>query len=174
MKNLAFTSLLLVACTSPSPPKEAPREAAPAPTTSMTVEPASTVAAGGAASGASPAASVRCGEATCPPTQVCCNESCGICTPPGGACVQMICEPKPDASGAAPTTGPTTEAACATDADCRTYSSYCPEMPCGCLALASSAADPRCTRPAVNCFVDPCRKKIARCKAGACVLASSP
>lgn len=34
-----------------------------------------------------------CGPTTCDPGQVCCNESCGICTPPGGFCTQQICEP---------------------------------------------------------------------------------
>jgi len=33
-----------------------------------------------------------CGDATCPAGQVCCNASCGICTPPGGACIQIACE----------------------------------------------------------------------------------
>ena len=33
-----------------------------------------------------------CGNTTCPQGQVCCNASCGICTPPGGACIQVFCE----------------------------------------------------------------------------------
>lgn len=33
-----------------------------------------------------------CGpKATCPAGQECCNASCGICTPPGGACTQQAC-----------------------------------------------------------------------------------
>lgn len=32
-----------------------------------------------------------CGPTTCPEGQVCCNESCGICTPPGGSCIQIFC-----------------------------------------------------------------------------------
>ena len=35
---------------------------------------------------------LRCGKATCPAGQVCCNPSCSICTPPDGACIQMACE----------------------------------------------------------------------------------
>ncbi|KAK3388086.1 hypothetical protein B0T20DRAFT_365742 [Sordaria brevicollis] len=35
----------------------------------------------------------KCGVATCPYGQTCCNESCGICVPPGGACTQQFCEP---------------------------------------------------------------------------------
>jgi hypothetical protein len=33
-----------------------------------------------------------CGSNVCPAGQVCCNASCGICTPPGGACIQVICD----------------------------------------------------------------------------------
>jgi hypothetical protein len=34
-----------------------------------------------------------CGRTTCGDGEVCCNASCGICVPPGGACLQMICSP---------------------------------------------------------------------------------
>lgn len=34
-----------------------------------------------------------CGPTVCPPEQVCCNASCGICTPPGGACILIACVP---------------------------------------------------------------------------------
>lgn len=33
----------------------------------------------------------RCGKTLCHGSQVCCNASCGICTPPGGACIQLAC-----------------------------------------------------------------------------------
>ncbi len=36
-------------------------------------------------------ASVKCGTTTCPGGMVCCNESCGICAPPDGACLQEFC-----------------------------------------------------------------------------------
>lgn len=36
-------------------------------------------------------AGVACGSTTCPSGQVCCNSSCGICTPPGGFCIQLAC-----------------------------------------------------------------------------------
>ncbi len=32
-----------------------------------------------------------CGTAHCPSGQVCCNASCGICTAPGDACIQIAC-----------------------------------------------------------------------------------
>jgi len=34
-----------------------------------------------------------CGPATCPEGQVCCNSSCGICTPPSGFCTMQYCRP---------------------------------------------------------------------------------
>ncbi len=34
---------------------------------------------------------VQCGDTTCASDEVCCNASCGICTPPDGACTQMAC-----------------------------------------------------------------------------------
>ena len=33
-----------------------------------------------------------CGDQTCAEGMVCCNASCGICTPPGGVCIQIACE----------------------------------------------------------------------------------
>jgi hypothetical protein len=33
-----------------------------------------------------------CGPNTCAAGEVCCNASCGICTPPDGACIQIACE----------------------------------------------------------------------------------
>jgi hypothetical protein len=33
-----------------------------------------------------------CGDVTCGPGLECCNASCGICTPPDGACIQIACE----------------------------------------------------------------------------------
>jgi hypothetical protein len=38
---------------------------------------------------------VPCGPNTCDKGESCCNESCGICTSPGGACPQIYCEPPP-------------------------------------------------------------------------------
>jgi len=34
----------------------------------------------------------KCGATSCAAGQVCCNSSCGICTQPGGACIQLACE----------------------------------------------------------------------------------
>ena len=35
---------------------------------------------------------VACGPTTCREGTVCCNASCGICTPPDGVCIQLACE----------------------------------------------------------------------------------
>src|SRR5687767_14877860 len=40
-----------------------------------------------------PPAPVQCGPTTCAAGEECCNESCGICTPPGGFCTQQACAP---------------------------------------------------------------------------------
>jgi hypothetical protein len=34
---------------------------------------------------------VQCGTKTCANGDVCCNASCGICTPPGYSCIQLAC-----------------------------------------------------------------------------------
>ena len=40
-----------------------------------------------------PANTVPCGPSACTNGEVCCNESCGICTPPDGLCTQQACAP---------------------------------------------------------------------------------
>jgi hypothetical protein len=42
--------------------------------------------------GCVPEEAVTCGPTVCPVGQVCCNASCGICTEPGGVCIQIACE----------------------------------------------------------------------------------
>lgn len=96
-----------------------------------------------------------CGSNVCGAGQFCCNLSCGICAPTGGACTQQFCEPAP--------------ARCASDADCRTFSDYC--TGCDCRALSRGQPDPKCSGPGVQCFVDPCQGKKAVCRQGRCVLA---
>ena len=60
---------------------------------------------------------------------------------------------------------------CASDADCHTFSSYCSEAPCACRAIANADGDPKCLGTTkVQCFADPCMKKVAGCQAGVCVL----
>jgi hypothetical protein len=39
------------------------------------------------------APSGSCGKSSCGPGTYCCNASCGICAPRGGACTQQVCDP---------------------------------------------------------------------------------
>ena len=61
---------------------------------------------------------------------------------------------------------------CTTDADCRTYASYCPESPCACRVLPKGDPDPTCVGAGskVQCFVNPCSAKVAHCQSNNCVL----
>lgn len=102
-----------------------------------------------------------CGPTRCASDEVCCNESCGICTEPGGFCTQMFCEP----SDPGPARG-----VCEVDADCRLFSDYC--TGCDCRPLANKDPDPICEGPGVQCLVDPCAQKVAVCAAGRCVAKS--
>ena len=64
-------------------------------------------------------------------------------------------------------------AKCATDGDCRLQSSYCQATPCTCIVHAKNEPDTKCTSDRnVSCFVDPCLKKQAKCKGGACTMFS--
>jgi hypothetical protein len=33
----------------------------------------------------------RCGDGHCGHGEICCNDSCGICSPPDGVCIQTVC-----------------------------------------------------------------------------------
>lgn len=59
---------------------------------------------------------------------------------------------------------------CSSDADCRTFASYCADAPCACKALAKSSPDPACVGTKVECFAAPCMGKAAACQAGHCEL----
>jgi len=102
---------------------------------------------------------VACGPTTCPKGQICCNKSCGICTPPDGFCTQQFCESDAGTGSAA---------VCKQDGDCRTFSDYC--TGCDCRALGKNEKDPTCAGPGVRCIADPCRDRVAACQDGRCVL----
>jgi hypothetical protein len=117
---------------------------------------------------------VACGARTCPAGQVCCNRSCGICTPPDGVCTQQVCESSDAAPGGTPMNpgmgGGNMDpgAACSKDADCRTFADYC--TGCDCRVLGKQEKDPTCSGPGVRCLADPCRDRAAACQDGHCVL----
>jgi hypothetical protein len=96
-----------------------------------------------------------CGPSQCSKGQVCCNESCGICTAPGGGCTKQLCPKDP-----AP-------APCNTDGDCKVEADYC--TGCDCRALGAKQSLPACPGPGVACLIDPCFNKTARCVNGGCV-----
>lgn len=55
-------------------------------------QPAPPAAGGtGAVAAAVPQSGEQCGNNTCAPGLVCCNASCGTCTPPGEKCSQLVC-----------------------------------------------------------------------------------
>jgi hypothetical protein len=96
-----------------------------------------------------------CGTVRCAAGMVCCNDSCGICTPPNGGCTKQLCVPP--------------AGACARDADCRLEADYC--TGCDCRALATNQKLPACPGPGVACLIDPCDSKKAQCVNGACAVA---
>jgi len=110
-----------------------------------------------------PPADVPVGTATASPTATATASAPSASPTPSASAA-----PSAIASAKAPPAGK----ACTSDADCRTWSSYCAEAPCACRVLTKSEGDPKClgAGPKVNCFADPCMNKTARCQSGACVL----
>lgn len=98
-----------------------------------------------------------CGNAVCSSREYCCNRSCSICAPLGGACTQEVC-----------TSYPRSPRSCVTSEDCRTFSSYCGS--CACQALGVRDPEPVCRRRLVNCLADPCQGHEAICVRGQCRL----
>lgn len=74
-------------------------------------------------------------------------------------------ETAPTAIDRQPTTRP-----CQADAECRMFSSYCADAPCGCRALGPGEGDPVCAGPKVQCLINPCQWSVARCEQGTCVV----
>jgi hypothetical protein len=138
---------------------------------------------------------ITCGSNTCATGEVCCNESCGICTPPDGACTMQLCEDSTEPGGVAcgsntcdvgevccnescgictPPDGacitllcePTGDA-CESDDDCHLVDDYCGG--CNCLGLTDPSLAPECDDP-VACFDAPCEGKSVACVGGACAV----
>ena len=146
-----LTILACASCNNASPPSPPPKDVAP----EASAAPAKPAAA---------AAPIKCGSATCGPDQFCCNASCSICAPKDGACTMQVCG-EGESGSALPKTD------CKSNDDCKTFSSYCGDMPCACLAIEKGNGPPKCEKPnAVKCLVDPCKGKTAACQSGACVV----
>lgn len=143
----------LAGCTRQSPQKPAPNDARVVVTNPPPDDPEQASIAGGE----------PCGTVKCATDEVCCNASCGVCTPPGGVCTQQFCAPEPDAA---------TSGVCGADADCRVTSDYC--TGCNCRALGPKQELPACAGPGVRCLADPCMAKVAVCKFGHCEAVAKP
>ena len=150
---MAAAVFALAVCTRQSPQKPAPNDARVVVTNPQPDDPDQAPVSGGE----------PCGTVRCATSEVCCNASCGVCTPPGGVCTQQFCSPEPDAA---------TLGACSLDADCRVSSDYC--TGCNCRALGPKQELPACAGPGVRCLVDPCMAKVAVCKSGHCEAAAKP
>jgi hypothetical protein len=97
---------------------------------------------------------VACGSNTCAAGEVCCNASCGICTPPDGACIQIACEPEP-----------TCDLACEKGSHCELVDVVCVTTPCN--PVPECVAD-ECTGPIIDCAAPPpgCHYEGGGCVAG--------
>jgi hypothetical protein len=98
-----------------------------------------------------------CGPSRCAAGQFCCNESCGLCAPRGGICLQRQC---------GSTTAAVTE--CVDDSGCRAISSYCDG--CQCLPVGMLDPEPACHAVVVACILDPCHHQHAACIDGTCAI----
>jgi len=81
---------------------------------------------------------VECGKNTCAVGEVCCNESCGICTPPDGACIELYCgDPEPSC-----------DLECKNGAHCELKDVTCVKAPCDPI--------PECVSDGSACLVADC------------------
>jgi len=85
---------------------------------------------------------VSCGKNTCSEGEVCCNASCGICTPPDGACIQLACE-----ENACDRT------VCELGTHCELVEVQCLVPPCD--PVAECVVDEECTGPIIDCAAPP-------------------
>lgn len=83
-----------------------------------------------------PAQQVVCGKARCAAGEVCCNPSCGICTPPDGMCTQQFCDETPAVSEGGDTPPPPAALTgcdtvrCASGSHCELVQVQCVRAPC--------------------------------------------
>ena len=83
--------------------------------------------------GAEHTGAVACGAAMCAEGQICCNPSCGICTPPDGMCTQQFCDAPAGAEGAAPSGEPGStcdNVRCVAGTHCEMTQVQCIKAPC--------------------------------------------
>lgn len=101
----------------------------------------------------------KCGSSVCAIGEFCCNSSCGICAPAGGACIDIMCTP-------------TKQPRCTTETDCVMYQSFCGnQATCG--VYLNGEKSPKICPPAPNVrYADPCLGLVAVCDSatGTCIL----
>lgn len=151
---------LLLACSSASTESgahesdslsKAPPEAAPPVSHPIETSP-------GTPTAPKPPTGERCGFATCAAGEVCCNESCGICTAPGGACTQAEClqQPPPPEQPACVKTGCSGEIC--SDQQIATTCEWSPAFACYANAACERQADGQCgftqTPALTKCIAD--------------------
>jgi len=79
--------------------------------------------------GAEHAGPVACGAAQCAEGQICCNPSCGICTPPDGMCTQQFCD-APEGAAQAEPTSTCDNVRCVAGTHCELIQVQCIKAPC--------------------------------------------
>jgi len=97
-----------------------------------------------------------------------CTVDEGVCNPPPGCKRGDVCPAV--CYGTCKARPPVVQ--CRVDADCRAFAFMC--TGCDCLALGPNDREPVCEGPGVQCLVDPCRDKTARCDGGRCAIAPAP
>lgn len=128
------------------------------------------IGCGGPAGGEDASVGVTCGPVTCGAGEVCCNASCGFCTPPGGSCTEQACidaGPEPDAGrDAAIACGDETcggGARCCTQCD-GTLACLVGECPiCSCGPEHACASDQYCEGDDTSCGEGTCKPRPSGC-----------
>lgn len=106
---------------------------------------------GGGSSDPSPGGE-PCGDTTCGEGLLCCNASCGICTPPDGACIQVICGPTGEDASTPDANVPDAKAPDANVPDANPGGEPCGDTTCGDGLVCCNASCGICTPPDGACI----------------------
>ncbi len=95
----------------------------------------------------------------------CAAVSCAIgshCVLEDVVCIQAPCPPQPTC-----VKDPPQGSQCTVAGDCQLVDNYCGG--CYCDALPTKSSEPKCNKGMVQCLIEPCRGKTAKCSSGQCV-----
>ncbi len=95
----------------------------------------------------------ECGRTSCKVGDVCCNASCGICTPPDGMCTQQVCVEEEPAEGE-PEGLTCANFRCATGTHCEMVEVQCVRAPCR--PVPQCAPDKPPSSAGVSCGLNTC------------------